>query len=198
MKYLSILKKLKNQYMKRKNNIWLYIIFFLSGSLVSYLLTEFNYLEIDYKVNITSSIISITSATIALYLAISLKKNQTQSSNLHSYLQPKLDTVWKLFLTLSHNLSLNDSIELKELTKSIKEISQNITPLKKMFNTFDINDNSIDKLENAIDDLENFLEACQIRKNIINYKLKKGELRVKLDEIHSLFVVSLKSINNIS
>jgi hypothetical protein len=185
--------------MKRKNNNWLNIVFLLIGALISYILCQFNYLEIDAKINVSTSLISIATATIALYLAISLKKNQTKSSNLHSYLQPKLDVVWKLFLTLSHQISLNDSIELSVVTKSIKEIYQNITPLKKMFKTFDLEDSSIDNLETEIENLEFFLvDECQINENIINYSTKKEELRNRLDEVHSLFVISLKAINKIS
>jgi hypothetical protein len=185
--------------MKRKNNNWLNLVFILIGALISYVLCQFTYLEIDKKVNISNSLISLITASIALYLAISLKKIQTKSLNLHNYLQPKLDVVWKFFLTLSHNLSLSDNIELKEVTKSIKEILQNITPLKKMFQTFDLKSCSIHDLETAIEKLEVFLvDECDINENIISYSTKKEILRIKLDEIHTLFVVSLKSINNIS
>lgn len=185
--------------MKRKNNNWLNLVFILIGALISYVLCQFTYLEIDTKINISNSLISLITASVGLYLAISLKKIQTKSSNLHNYLQPKLDIVWKFFLTLSHNLSLNDNIELSEVTKSIKEISQNITPLKKMFETFDLNDCSIDDLETAIEKLEIFLvDECDINGNVISYSTKKELLRTKLDEIHTLFVVSLKAINKIS
>lgn len=199
MKFQNTLKKLKNLSMKRKNNYWLYFVFLLIGALMSYVSCQYNYLEIDKKVNITTSLISITTATIALYLAISLKKAQTESSNLHSYLQPKLDVVWKLFLTFSHQINLNDNIELNEVTKSIKEIDQNITPLKKMFETFDLNDNSVKNLEFEIENLESYLvDNCIINENIINYSLQKQELRLKLDNIHTLFVISLKAINKIA
>lgn len=185
--------------MKRKNNNWLNLVFILIGALISYVLCQFYYLEIDTKVNISSSLISLITASVGLYLAISLKKIQTKSSNLHNYLQPKLDVVWKFFLTFSHNLSLNDNIELNEVTKSVKEISQNITPLKKMFETFDLNDCSIDNLETAIEKLEEFLvNKCEINNNVISYLSQKENLRIKLDEIHTLFVVSLKAINKIS
>ena len=185
--------------MKRKNDNWLNIVFLFIGAFLSYILCQYNFLEIDTKVNVSSSLISITTATIALYLAISLKRNQTKSSNLHSYLQPKLDVLWKLFLNLSHQISLNDNVELNEITKSIKEIYQNITPLKKMFKIFDLNDNSIDNLETEIENLEKFLvDDCELNQNIISYSSKKDELRSKLDNIHSLFGASLKAINCIS
>ena len=185
--------------MKKENSIWLNIAFFILGSLISYFLCQYKCLQIDPKVNVPSTLISITTALVGLYLAISLKKIQTKSSNLHNYLQPKLDATWKLFLTLSHQLSLNDQIELKEVTKSIKEITQNITPLKKMFTSFGLKDPCIDKLETEIENLESFLvDTCIVKRNIIKYSDKKGELRTKLDLIHTMFVDSLKQINKIS
>lgn len=185
--------------MKKRNKIWLNIVFILIGALVSYFFCQFEYLNIDTKVNISSLIISSITAVIGLYLAISLKKIQTKSTNLHNYLQPKLDVVWKYFITFSHNINLNDNIPLIEVTKSIKEISQNITPLKKMFEAFGLNDNSIDELETAIEKLEDYLvDKCEINGNIINYSSNKSKIKIKLDEIHTLFVVSLKAINKIS
>lgn len=185
--------------MKRKNSNWISLVFILIGALISYIFCQHKYLEIDTKVNVSNSLISLITASIGLYLAISLKRIQTKSTNLHNYLQPKLDIVWKIFLTFSHNISLNDNIELNEVTKSIKEISQNITPLKKMFETFGLNDCSVDNLETAIEKLEVFLvDECEINGNVISYLSKKEILRTKLDEIHTLFVVSLKAINKIS
>ncbi len=170
------------------------------GSLISYFLCEFECLEIDPKVNVPSTLISIMTASIALYLAISLKKSQSQSSNLHNYLQPKLDFIWKIFLTLSHQLSLKDQIELVEFNKHIKEITQNINPLKKMFASFGLKNPCIDKLETEIEQLEIFLtgDTCEIQDNIINYSGSKDILRSRLDAIHSLFVDSLKEINKLS
>lgn len=184
--------------MKRGNSIWLNIIFFLLGSLTCYILCQYKCLEIDKKVNITTALISIITAAIGLFLAISIKKYQSKSSNLHNYLQPKLDASWNLFLNLSHKVSLNDQIELNVVNKSIKEISLNLAPLKKMFASFGLNNPCLDKLETAIEDFEKFMVACPVKKNIIQYKDKKNEIRIKLDEIHSLFVHSLKEINKIS
>lgn len=199
MKFQNILRKLKNQFMKNENSIWLFVIVFLVGSLISYSFCQYYYLQIDPKVNVVQSLISITTAIIGLYLAISLKKIQTKSSNLHNYLQPKLDFAWKLFLTLSHQLSLQDQLEISELTKSIKEITQNITPLKKMFSSFGLTDPCMDNLETQIENLEKFLvDDCEVSENIINYLNKKEKLRDKLDNVHTQFVNALKVINKIS
>ena len=185
--------------MKNENSIWLFVIVFLVGSLISYSFCQYYYLQIDPKVNVVQSLISITTAIIGLYLAISLKKIQTKSSNLHNYLQPKLDFAWKLFLTLSHQLSLQDQLEISELTKSIKEITQNITPLKKMFSSFGLTDPCMDNLETQIENLEKFLvDDCEVSENIINYLNKKEKLRDKLDNVHTQFVNALKVINKIS
>lgn len=185
--------------MKNENNIWVLIIYLLIGALFSYAFCQHSLLIIDPKVNVVTSLISISTAAIGLYLAISLKKIQNKSSNLHSYLQPKLDLVWNLFLNLSHKLSLNDQIELTELNKSIKEITQDIVPLKKMFESFGIQDLCIDKLETKIENLEQFLvDSCDIKDNIINFHAYKAELRTQLDETHALFVECLKTINTIS
>ena len=185
--------------MKKGNSIWLNITFFLIGTLVSYILCQYKCLDIDPKVNVPATLISLITVLIGLFLAISLKKIQSKSSNLHNYLQPKLDFTWQLFLSLSHQLSLQDQIELSELNKAIKGITQNITPLKKMFTSFGLSNPCIDKLETGIEKLESFLvNECKIEGNIINYSSKKQELRLKLDSIHTMFVDSLKEINKIS
>lgn len=185
--------------MNQGNSYILNIIFIILGALLSYVLCQFNYLQLDPKINIINSLISTATVVVGLYIAISLKKNQTKSSNLHSYLQPKLDLVWNLFLNISHKLSLNDKIELVEISKSIKEINQNLTPLKKMFYSFKVNNNCIEEIETRIENLESFLvDECKIEKNIIFYYENKDKLRIKLDEIHSFFAESLKIINNIS
>ncbi|MCW3071123.1 MAG: hypothetical protein JWO44_1013 [Bacteroidetes bacterium] len=185
--------------MKGKNSIWLNLVFLLLGAWFSYIFCQYKYLEIDTKINISTSLISITTAMIALYLAISLKKNQTQTSNLHNYLQPKLDIAWKLFLNISHELSLKDQIELSEVTKSIKEINQNITPLKKTFSSFGLDIQSIEVLETAIENLENFLvDECPIENNIIKLSDKKTDIVAKLDLTHTFFANALKAINKIS
>lgn len=185
--------------MKKNNSIWLLIIAFISGSLISYILTKFHYLQIDYKVNVTNSLISIITASIALYIAISLKKDQTKSLNLHNYLQPKLDVVWSLFLNLSHKLNLNDQIELIEVNKAVKEIYQNITPLKKMFTSFGLNNPSLSNLEKKIEEIEDILvDKSEISDNVISYSSQKDKLKIALDEGHTLFVETLKVINKIS
>lgn len=185
--------------MKKNNSIWLLIIAFVTGSLISYILTKFHYLQIDYKVNITTSLISVITASIALYIAISLKKDQTKSTNLHNYLKPKLDFVWSLFLNLSHQLNLNDQIELTEVNKAIKEIYQNITPLKKMFTSFGLQNPCLSNLEKKVEEIEDILvDKSEISNNVISYSSQKEKLKNSLDEGHTLFVETLKVINTIS
>lgn len=185
--------------MKRNNNIWLNIIVFTFGCLFSYISCQFQFLEIDFKVNVTSSLISICASIIGLYIAITLKKVQTKSSNIHSYLQPKLDIIWKLFLNFSNTLNINDQIELKEVNLNVKEIYLNINPLKKMFESFGLDTKTLSSLEIKIEDVEKILtEDSKIKNNIINYRTQKTELIIKIDECHSLFVENLKLINSIS
>ena len=185
--------------MRKGASLWPFVIAFLVGCLLTYIVVQFCYLEIDYKVNVVTSLISLMTASIGLYIAITLRKSQTKTSNLHGYLQPKLDVVWKLFLTFSHQVSLNDQIELSEINKAIKEITLNITPLKKMFESFGLDDSCIGSLANKIDEIEGILvNETTINCNIVEYSHIKNSLRTTIDEAHSLFVYSLKVINQLS
>lgn len=185
--------------MKKENNYWLYLVMLFLGALIAYIGCQYYFFKIDTKVNVVTTLISVSTTTVALYLAISLKKSQTKSSNLHSYLQPKLDVAWKLFMSLSSQLSLNDKIEIIELSKSLKEVNQNIIPLKIMFSTFKIKSECIKNLETAIDNLEIYLvENCTIDAKVIEYASHKVQIQNKLDVIHTYFVDSLREINKVS
>ena len=184
--------------MKKKGNIWLCIIFFFIGTIVSYYLCQWKYFEIDTKINVSTTLISSITLLIGLFIATTLKRNQNKTSNLHNYLLPKLNSIWEKYISLSHQLDLSDQIKVSDLSKAIKELTQNTTSLKKMFFSFELSCSCIEFVEHDFELLEKFLVKCPISKNVINYKSQKAGLSKRLEEIHAHFADTLKKINSLS
>jgi len=198
MKFLNILKKLKIPYTKGKNSLFINIICVFSGALIGYILSQFSYLNIDTKISVPTTLISICTAIIGLYIATSLKRSQSKSGNIHNYLQPKLDNSWKLFILFSNVLSLKNEIEVKDLSKLKKEIEQNIIPLKIMFSNFDLSNVELNAVESEIENLEDVLLKCPIKKNIIQYSGVSVQINILVISIHEKFTSALKRVNDIS
>ncbi len=184
--------------MKKGYSWLLYIICFILGALVSYLLTQWKFLEIDPKINVSTTLIALMTAVIGLFIATTLKRNQNKSSNLHNYLFPKLNATWEKFIAFSHTLDLNDKIKVSDLAKHIKELNQGTMSLKQMFSSFGLNNSSIDSLEKDFEKLESLMSTCTITKNVIKYSLKKTELGKVVESTNSHFVTALKEINKLS
>ena len=185
--------------MKYGNNIFIILVAFFVGALVSYIFCQITLLEIDPKVNVAGSLISTLTIIIGLYIAISLKKIQTRSSNLHSYVQNKIDKAWDAFSSFAQQILIKDKEELTQITKATKEVSMHIASLKKIFVPFKLDGQCLIDLENQIDTLENLLTTQPIiSPNIVNYSNIKSSLSKDIDKIHNNFASAFIIINKIS
>jgi len=185
--------------MKRgRINYWVVCISFFLGALISYILTQFEFLEIDTKVNITESIFSISTIIVGLYIAVALKKNQDRNQNLYKHLHSKLDLTWESFLTFSNRLKFSDHIILFDVVKEMKGFDQKLSPLKIMFASFNLETTFLLKIEQSIDILEAQLcDESVIEDNIINYSAIKAKILKSIDEIDEFFAKSFNYLNHI-
>lgn len=180
---------------KENNNIWLLSLSFLAGSLISYIFCQFQYLQIDIAVNVTESILSIITAIIGLYIAISLQKKYTKNQNKHSFVQSKLDSSWQSFSNFSQNLHYQDFIEVSQVTKFIKEINLSTNFIKHIFTPWGLNTICIDELDALIDNLEQLIGGCPTANNIYSISTKKVEIAEQIKLISKKYADLMKQIH---
>ncbi len=179
-----------------KSNYWTYAIVFLLGALISYILCQFKLLEIDPKVNITETILSVITALVGLYIAVSLQRRQNQSQNLYSNIEKKFDSLWGLFSQFASQLELSVNMPLNEVNKSTKEFNQKIATLKIMLSAFNLNTDCIKDIESKIDKLENELTSnSQISTNILDYTSNKAAVHSAIEQTHQAFANYFKELN---
>ncbi len=179
-----------------KNNLWIYIITFLLGALISYVFCQFHLLEIDPKVNVTETILSIITALVGLHIAVSLQRRQSRTQNLYSNLEKKFDSLWEKFSQFAYQLESSTNIPLNEVNKSTKEFNQKIATLKMMLSAFKFNTSCIEDIEHKIDALETELTSnSQISHNIISYSSNKASVNSCIEQIHQSFANYFKELN---
>jgi hypothetical protein len=183
--------------MKNVNKIWLYLIIFLLGCLVSYILLQFSFFEIDSKLNVVETIISIGTASIGLYIASTIQKKLNKNQNQSSYVISKLDFIWSEFNKLSQGIIYSDNLELVKLNNFSKEIIHEIGFLKTILNSYDLEVTNVVNLENEIEELENFLLTQPIENNLINICESKSVIEKKIVSINQILSNILKLIHNI-
>jgi hypothetical protein len=185
--------------MKRDRSTWISIVWFLLGSLVCYISVQFSFLEIDTKVNVAETIISLGTATIGLYIASSLQKTHNRNEKLSEYLQSKLDSAWDAFYNLSEQLQFNNLVPLTEITKTAKKLEQALSSQKKILIAFEIDTVFIDELSSSFDNLEDELtNNSVITNNIINFTANRATVIQKVDEVSQAFARGLRIINRIN
>jgi hypothetical protein len=181
---------------KGKFNFFFICIVFLSGCLVSYILCQIKFLDIDNKVNVTETILSIITAFVGLYIAVSLQRRQSRNQNLYNYLESKLDTTWECFSNFSSQIEILTEIPLNEITREMKKLNKKIGPLKKIFDSFDLNATSISTIEQNIDNLESQLTGqSSITNNIVDYSAIKNNIHSLIGIIDESFANALKNLN---
>jgi hypothetical protein len=183
---------------KGKNNFWLYTIIFLTGALVSYILCQFTILDIDNKVNVTETILSLITAFVGLYIAVSLQKRQNRNQNLYNNLEKKLESLWELFSSFSNQLEINSQVPLNDINIATKKINQKIAPLKKLFSTFNLDQNGIEQIEKEIDSLEDkLINQSVITLNVVDYSSIKPSIISSIDNTDTSFANCLRELNNL-
>ena len=194
MKSLSILKKSNSQFMKKGNNILAGILWFLAGSLVCYITLQFSFFEIDYEFKVVETLVSIGTAIIALYIAITIQRKLTKNQNQYTYIERKIDTLWASFNNFSLSVVFSDNIEVDSVSKYTKEARHSISFVKNIFSSYDLKNECISVLEKNIDDFEEYILKLPIAENIISLSDKKTDIQSKVLEINQSFSAILKFI----
>ena len=182
--------------MKKESNYWYLALSFLSGSLISFVLTQFEYFKIDPQINVVETLISIITAVIGLYIAISIQKKITKSQNQYSYIQLKLDNLWSSFNVFAQLFNYDDKIELSVLTKFNKDCYQSISFLKSIYSAYELDDNCLIELENNIEQFETFICSLPVSSNIYSLIGKEVEINISIISISKCFSTILKEIHN--
>lgn len=183
--------------MKKGINLWAGLLWFIAGSLTCYISLQFSFFKIDFEFKVVESLISISTAIIALYIAITIQRKLTRNQNQYTYIEKKIDNLWSNFNTFSQSMSFNDSIEISSVSKYSKEALHTISFVKNIFSSYDLNTDCISDLETKIDSLETFIFALPISNNIIDYSGNKADVEMKIHEINQSFSSILKFIQSI-
>jgi hypothetical protein len=75
--------------MKKEINWWVGLLGFIAGSLICYIALQFSLFEINFEIKVVESLISIGTAIIALYIAISIQRRLTRNQNQYTYVEKK-------------------------------------------------------------------------------------------------------------
>lgn len=182
--------------MKKENNYWYFVLIFLLGSLISFFLSQFEYFKIDPQINVVETLISIMTAIIGLYIAISIQKKITKNQNQYSYIQLKLDDLWCTFNVFSQLFNYDNKIELPVITKFTKDSYQSISFLKNIYSAYELNDINLTELESNIDQFENFICSLPVSSNIYSLIGKENEINSFVISISKRFSIILKEVHN--
>lgn len=182
--------------MKKENNYWFLSLSFLLGALFCYSFTQYEYFLINTEINAIETFMSVITALVGFYIAISIQKKITRSQNQYSFIQSKLDTLWSEFNNFSQILNFDNNIELIVLTKFTKDSYQSISFLKNIYAAYDLKDNSLTNLEKNIEEFEKYICALPISDNVYSILENKTEINNQILSISKSFRVILKEINN--
>lgn len=198
MKFRNTLKRSKIQSMKRGNSIFISLIYFTIGAIVSYFLTQFSYLKVNTEVNITETLLSVITALIGLYIAVSIQKKTNRSQSLHTFLQGKTDDIWSKYTQFDSQIKHQSTINLSVVNKSTKEFYQDMNNIKVVFQTFNLSCACIEQLEEAFDNLENYLtNSLPINNNTIQLNSNRPEIIILSNKMHQKIAATFVEINNI-
>ena len=183
--------------MKRGSLLSVFIIAFLLGSLASYILTQFEFLEIDKKVNVPASLISLTTAIIGLYIAISISKKNAQSSNKYTFVQSKVDLLWQSFNSFSLSILYSDKITVASVSQFTKEAYHSISYIKNIFLSQNIHPKELDALELKIEALQTLIEALPVKRNVYQKSSPSKNIESHLNNINICFSSLLKVLDKL-
>jgi hypothetical protein len=176
-----------------------HLISFVVGVLICYFLAKVDFLDIDYKVNVITSLNSLLTIMVGLYISSTLKKNQSKSANIHNYLYNNLELSMSRFRSLSQELKHKDQLKMSIITSSIKSIHNSLNQLKNYYSTFDLSLESIGKIESTINSLNELLtNEIAVNNNKVQLKLERHRILLLLNEIEMDYCNCLKAINKLS
>lgn len=183
--------------MKKGNNFWFSLICFIGGSLTCYFALQYKLFEIDAKLNIPETLISIGTAAIGLYIANTIQKKLTKNQNQYTYVEGKLDAIWSGFNNFSQTILYNDNIEVHAVSKYSKEAIHSIGFIKNILTSYELNISCVSELENELENFESFILALPISSNIISTIQNKQDIEGKIVTINQCLSKVLKLIHNI-
>jgi hypothetical protein len=180
-----------------KNKLITFTIPLLIGSLISYILTQFSLLKINYEINISESIIDIITVIIGLFIAINIQQNHNKNQKQYTIIEKKMDPIWEYFISEINNLDSNNSnLTLRQVTELHKKVSLKIDHLIEIFDSFELPPSSINQLKTEINNLLEFIEQRPEKQNNVIYFTKEDIVYInkKYNEINKLFAVCLNNI----
>lgn len=183
---------------KNDNNFLVGFTFFLTGSVVSYIACQYEYLSIKKELEVVDLLLSLGTIGIGLYIAIVLERNRNKSQNFYSYVEGKYDSLWETFIQFSSVLEASPRVELEETAKWFHTIDQKINPLIKLIEAFEYNTDLLHEIEGRIDELEVFISGNpNIQDNVLELETIRQEVVSKLNDINELFGKYFKEISNV-
>ncbi|WP_302781675.1 hypothetical protein [Alistipes finegoldii] len=180
--------------MKWKDNIWGYLIAFITGVLLCYLSLQFSILELNFEVAIPDFLLSIATILVGIYIAHTIQKNVNRTQNQYTYIEMKIDSLWSTFNSFSQILIYNDSIEVQRWGSYNKDVVYPIEFIKSIFEAFDIEPTSINNLRISLESLDTLMTSFNSTDNIINFSAQKSEILSQLKTINHDFSKVLKHI----
>jgi hypothetical protein len=183
---------------KKGNSLLVAFVFFLIGAAVSYIFSQYQYLDIKKELSVVDTLLSIGTIGIGLYIAFVLDKNKVKSQNLYTYIEKKYDSLWEEFIQFSQVLELSRNIEISQTSKQFKSISKKISPLIKVVEYFGNDCSCLVALESKIDELESYISNnSNIENNIIDLSANREELDQKLIQVNELFAQTFKDLTDV-
>ncbi|WP_417368654.1 hypothetical protein [Gelidibacter japonicus] len=183
--------------MQWKANRWIFFLFFFSGCLISYLLSQFHFLEINYEVNIIETLIAILGIGVVIYIADTIQKNINRNQNRYSFLENKLDDCWMRFIKLSKLISIDNKIPLESLSSFNEDIVHQVSFIKNIFAGFNMDSTCLIYLESKLDDFEDVFDDLKTKDNIKYYKKEKQNIEDKMAVINEAFSEVLNVIQKV-
>ncbi len=183
--------------MKKGINWWVGLLWFIAGSLTCYITLQFSLFKIDFEIKVVESLISIGTAIIALYIAISIQRRLAKNQNQYTYVEKKIDNLWSNFNTFSQSISFNDNIEVSVVSKYSKEALHTISFVKDIFSSYDFKIECVTDLETKIEILDTYILTLPILDNIISISENKSEIAAKIHDVNQSFSSILKFIQSI-
>lgn len=184
--------------MKKGSAFILAVTCFIIGSLLSYIGSQYKYLNIKTEVSVFDVAISIMGLVIGLYIAVNLERQRNRGQNFYSYVEGKFDLLWQEFIILSETLDYSSNIEISEISKSFKELYKKTTPLKTIFVASDYNEDCIIEIEQKISNFDDYITGLKSENNILNIDSHRTEIINKCNVINECFASSYKTLNHIS
>jgi len=184
--------------MKKENSIIIPVLAFIFGFATCYIATQYSYFNINTELNVVETLLSIITALIGLYIAISIQKKNNRSQSLHNLLQSKMDSFLKNYSTFENTFTSQSTLSLNIATRSIKTINQEINGLKALFKSFSVSCACIDTIEQSIDDLDELLTGnTPIVNNAIQLSSKKSAILRRSNEITQKIANAYVEINKV-